>query len=403
MSVRLLFHETDSRALSGPDDIHSAAAPSKPNTNESDGQSAGVEDLLTDLTLDDLNGTEDDDAVIEALTVEDTANDERARKAEAARRARLRSLLQMVQMKQAGRWKSIIGAAIEADDGADTDRTCTAEVGKLEAVGSTELEAGSKVEILEAGDKAHRALASVPLAADAALEAEPSPVSNLISVEELLSDDLTLDDLSGTDNDAAVIEELTDKSAALAPVWREEAGEERKLSPAMEAIYRDRRKKEERRREKEERRLPMKIDRRNALNAERQRRFRAKKQALLDETSSDPSKAIAGLPDQLDTIPTLPPIPRRYMRQYYCRVGLLQAATASPGGDKFLISIRGREVELTYDWVFRQIVEEKFGIKASDSKVARLHPDKSMTKRRVQSQREIAAKLQAPGRPWHGL
>jgi len=46
---------------------------------------------------------------------------------------------------------------------------------------------------------------------------------------------------------------------------------------------------------------------------------------------------------------------------------------------------------------------KKLGEKASLAAVARLHPDKSMTKRRVQSLRENIAKLEAIGAPWHGL
>src|SRR5258705_4973432 len=49
--------------------------------------------------------------------------------------------------------------------------------------------------------------------------------------------------------------------------------------------------------------------------------------------------------------------------------------------DSFLVQIRGRELELTDGWVIELHARKKLGEKASLAAVARLHPDKSMTKR----------------------
>lgn len=126
------------------------------------------------------------------------------------------------------------------------------------------------------------------------------------------------------------------------------------------------------------------------LTADRVRKHRAAKRAIpLDQALRE-----------LEAVPDQKPLPGRSSRQYKARLNALIAATANPAGDKFLIRIRGRELELADAWVVQHCARKRFGAKASDAKVARMHPDKSMTKRRAESHRNIIAKLEQPGRPW---
>ncbi|MDA9529244.1 hypothetical protein [Bradyrhizobium sp. CCBAU 25338] len=143
-------------------------------------------------------------------------------------------------------------------------------------------------------------------------------------------------------------------------------------------------------RRKLEQRLAAKKAHQRKLTADRVRKYRAAKRAIpLDQAL----KELEATPDQK-------PLPGRSSRQYKARLNALITATANPCGDKFLISIRPRVVELTDSWVVQQCARKRFGAKASDAKVARMHPDKSMTKRRAESHRNIIAKLEQPGRPW---
>lgn len=139
-----------------------------------------------------------------------------------------------------------------------------------------------------------------------------------------------------------------------------------------------------------EQRLAAKKAHQRKLTADRVRKHRAAKRAIpLDQALKE-----------LDATPHQQPPPGRSSRQYKARLNALIAATANPSGDKFLIRIRGRELELTDSWVVQQCARKRFGAKTSDAKVARMHPDKSMTKRRAESHRNIIAKLEQPGRPW---
>jgi hypothetical protein len=130
--------------------------------------------------------------------------------------------------------------------------------------------------------------------------------------------------------------------------------------------------------------------------AARMRKYRAKQRAVAEKTAEEILK-------ELEASPCPEPIPGRLSRQYHKRLIALQAATANPKGDKFLIRIRGRETELADAWLVEQKAQNKLGKKPSQATVARLHPDRSMTKRRVQSLRDLLEKLEAPGRPWNGL
>ncbi len=102
---------------------------------------------------------------------------------------------------------------------------------------------------------------------------------------------------------------------------------------------------------------------------------------------------------ELESLPSPYPTPWRRSRPYTARLRALCVATANPRGDSFLVQIRGRELELTDGWVIELHARKKLGEKASLAAVARLHPDKSMTKRRVQSLRENMPSWKPSERP----
>ncbi|WP_316214082.1 hypothetical protein [Bradyrhizobium sp. SZCCHNR2032] len=156
----------------------------------------------------------------------------------------------------------------------------------------------------------------------------------------------------------------------------------------------------EREKRNHERHLAAKEAHRREMARSRQQRHRANVRAAKNAAAE---KAAGEILKELESITEAEPMPGRVSRHYHKRLVALQAATANPNGDKFLIRIRGREAELTEAWVVEQDARKKLGKTPSQAAVARLHLDKSMTKRRVQSLREIIATLEEPGRPWHTL
>lgn len=135
-----------------------------------------------------------------------------------------------------------------------------------------------------------------------------------------------------------------------------------------------------------------------ARNRKRRQREREAKAKL-----TPVEKTVDQLLAELDATPAPVPMPGRVSRQYKRRLEALHKATAALGASKSLEKLRGREYEIVEFWVVLQEARKKFGERASDANVARLHPDKSMNKRGAQNRREIIARLEQPGGPWCGI
>lgn len=151
----------------------------------------------------------------------------------------------------------------------------------------------------------------------------------------------------------------------------------------------------------EERRLAAKEARRRELARTRQQRHRAKVRAVAEKAAEEVLRELDTTKVADDPAPA--GLSLEHKREYKRRLTALLAATADPKADSFLVQMRGRALELTDAWAVQQIAREQFGAKAYDAKVARLHPDKTMSKRRIQNLRKNIASLEAPGRPWHDL
>jgi hypothetical protein len=134
---------------------------------------------------------------------------------------------------------------------------------------------------------------------------------------------------------------------------------------------------------------------RNRKRRQRERDAKAKIKAA--EKTADQLLA------ELDTELVPDPLPGPVSRQYKRRLDALHKATAALRVSKSLEKLRGRECEIVEFWVVLQAARKKFGERASDADVARLHPDKSMNKRGAQNRREIIARLEQPGGPWCGI
>ncbi|UVO33799.1 hypothetical protein KUL72_19965 [Bradyrhizobium arachidis] len=89
-----------------------------------------------------------------------------------------------------------------------------------------------------------------------------------------------------------------------------------------------------------------------------------------------------------------------WARQYDRRLAALIDATTAPRGDAFLIQMKGRENALVQGWVAQQKAREGLGPKASLSRIAE---QAGITKSSAQKLVKNIAKLEEPGRPWHGL
>ena len=139
--------------------------------------------------------------------------------------------------------------------------------------------------------------------------------------------------------------------------------------------------------------LRAKAERKREQDRARKNKQRARERAAVVE------KSVEEHLKELETIPFPYATPWRRSRPYTARLRALCAATANPRGDSFLVQIRGRELELTDGWVIELHARKKLGEKASLAAVARLHPDKSMTKRRVQSLRENMPSWKPSERP----
>lgn len=154
----------------------------------------------------------------------------------------------------------------------------------------------------------------------------------------------------------------------------------------------------ERQRREEEARLAAKIERKREAARERQRRKRARDRAVHFDLDAFDTFA----PDR-DCGIAVPYHPIGFARQFDKRFAALRAATANHAGDPFLKQLQGREHEYAVAWVTRELVRKRLAGKVSARNVAKHHPDKSMTKRRAERLLEKVAKLEQPGRPWHGI
>lgn len=153
----------------------------------------------------------------------------------------------------------------------------------------------------------------------------------------------------------------------------------------------------ERQRREEEARLAAQTERKREAARERQRRKRAKDRApSFDDSLADlVADRGCGIP--------VPYQPIGFARQFDKRFAALRAATANHAGDPFLKQLQDREHEYAVAWVTRELVRKRLAGKVSARNVAKHHPDKSMTKRRAERLLEKVAKLEQPGRPWHGI
>jgi hypothetical protein len=357
-----------------PEDHYSAN--SQPSEGEDEksrkpqSDTGGIEDLSSDLTMDDLEGSETEQDLIEALGTLDEG-DERARAAEEARRERLRPVMEKAAAWHAARSKRTIVKAEAPDE------TAPAPAPAPKPIPDDPVPPPAHA-YPDSGLSFESYLRMVALSA----AEEPDWMTRCVGGVAIPACETP-------------VEALDTALPAPAP-----APDHERLKANLALLRNARAKAEAKAREKAERNyerfVTAKKERQRELTAARVRRHRAAKDAVAEKTAEEILK-------ELEATPSSDPMPGRVSRQHHKRLVALQAATANPKGDKFLIRIRGREAELAEAWVLEQDAQQKLGKNASQAAVARLHPDKSMTKRQVQSLREIIAKLEAIGGPWNGL